>query len=114
MKKTPEVFNVTFERKYNFSLCFITDYVMHCRFMNQIEEDKSMEIIEEPKVFKSKREFQEYVAECREFDKLYMNPSDTMEILKKAAQERHEREQGNDAKIPPNVKKNKICKQNAG
>lgn len=89
------------------SLCFITDYVMHCRFMNQIEEDKSMEIVDEPKVFKSKREFKEYVAECREFDKLYMNPSDTMEILRKAAQERHERKQDDDAKILPDVKKTK-------
>lgn len=107
MKKTPETFDITFERKYNFSLCFITDYIMHCRLMDQMEKDKSIEIVDEPKVFKNKREFQEYVAECREFDRLYMNPSDTMEILRKAAQERHDKEKNKETKPPPEAKKTK-------
>lgn len=107
MKKTPSTFDFKMERKYNFSLCFITDYIMHCRFMDQVEEDKSMEIIDEPKVFKNKREFKEYVAECREFDRLYMNPSDTMEVLKKAAIERHEKKENLETKIHSNEKKSK-------
>lgn len=55
-----------------------------------VEDGKTMELVSEAKKFKNKREFQEYIAECREFDKLYMNPSSTIDMLKEAARKQDE------------------------
>jgi hypothetical protein len=74
--------------------------------LTRIEEDKSMEIVDEPKVFKNKREFKEYIVECREFDALYMKPSSTIESLKKASQEKFERD-----RIAEELQKNPVDKK---
>lgn len=55
-----------------------------------MENGNTMELVSEEKKFKNKREFQEYIAECREFDKLYVNPSSTIDLLKEAAKKQDE------------------------
>lgn len=69
--------------------------MMHCRLNSMVEDGKTMELVSEAKKFKNKREFQEYIAECREFDKLYMNPSSTIDMLKEAARKQEELEKLN-------------------
>lgn len=63
---------------------------MHCRLSSMVENGNTMELVSEAKKFKNKREFQEYIAECREFDKLYVNPSSTIDLLKEAAKKQDE------------------------
>lgn len=90
MKKTPETFNLEIKRAYSYSVCYITDFMMHCRLNSMVEDGKTMELVSEAKKFKNKREFQEYIAECREFDRLYMNPNNTIDMLKEAARKQDE------------------------